>query len=159
MSRSLGLGLALGRGAGGGTAGVDPGGATGSTSSTTQTVTGCTSHPECDPGVCVFATGECADACDPFTPCGVGWVCNNCLTSSCPGCFDCLSGCAPAMPGQCDDHDDCGGGNVCIYGAQTCAPPCAAGGWCADPNLVCNPCATSSCPGCEDCVGACTASF
>ncbi|MCC6554719.1 MAG: hypothetical protein IT372_17230 [Polyangiaceae bacterium] len=142
------------------------GGSTTSTTSTTSTSTstgGCQSHDQCPGGqLCIFGSGQCAPACDASTldPCGPGLVCDPCATSSCPGCENCTAACLPAAPGQCDDHDDCAQGSVCIYGSGQCAPACdESAPACPDPDLVCNPCATGSCPGCDDCVGACTESF
>jgi hypothetical protein len=112
--------------------------------------------------VCLYGSGTCAPTCDPsgLVPCGKGLVCNQCATGSCPGCEDCVAACLPAQPGQCDDHDDCAAGSVCIYGAGKCAPKCdASAPSCPTPDLVCNPCATSPCPGCDACLGACTESF
>jgi hypothetical protein len=112
--------------------------------------------------VCLFTTGQCAFACDSgsLTPCGPGLICVDCATGSCPGCKDCVAACLTAAPGTCDDHDDCAPGDVCLYGAGQCAPACSpVPPSCPTPDLVCNPCATSSCPGCDNCLGACTESF
>ena len=112
--------------------------------------------------VCLLGSNTCAPSCDPsgFTPCGAGTVCDMCASSSCPLCDDCVAACLPAQPGKCDDHDDCPKGQVCLYGLGECAPACSdVPPQCQVPDQVCNDCATSSCPGCEDCVGACTGSF
>lgn len=133
------------------------GGSGGST--TTATIVVCEDHADCPGGLCVFSTGVCTTACTgDFGTCPTGQVCDPCATSSCAGCKDCASACVSAN-GLCDDHDDCASGNVCLYGSQKCAPECTDFGGCDDPDLVCNDCATGSCPGCEDCVGACTESF
>ncbi len=150
---------------GGGGSGGEGGGSTSTstgTPSTTGTPTptpGCDDHADCPGGVCIFSSGLCSVGCDPSEGCGDGQICEGCATSSCYGCKDCMAACVPASPGQCDSHDDCGDGRVCLFGAQKCAPKCNEIGGCDDPNLVCNDCATSSCPFCEDCVGACTESF
>lgn len=140
-----------------------------SNSSTSTTMTSSVTGPVgcevtgCDPDqICVFGSGQCAYPCKlgELTPCGAGLVCVGCVTGSCPDCDDCIDACLPAAPGSCDDHDDCAPANVCIYGAGVCAPACSPDmPGCPTPDLVCNFCATSSCPGCEDCVGACTESF
>ncbi|MCA9625533.1 MAG: hypothetical protein KC731_41210, partial [Myxococcales bacterium] len=57
--------------------------------------------------------------------------------------------------GDCDDDDPCPNGEICLHESRTCAPSCINGTGCADPNLVCNDCATGSCCGCEDCTDAC----
>lgn len=148
---------------GGGGSGGEGGGSTSTgTPSTTGTPTPtqvCVDHADCPGGVCLFSSGLCSVGCDPSQGCGAGQICEECATSSCNGCKDCQAACVPASPGQCDSHDDCGDGRVCLFGAQKCAPKCNGIGGCDDPNLVCNDCATSSCPFCEDCVGACTESF
>jgi hypothetical protein len=96
-----------------------------------------------------------AAQCNFGDPCPQGEVCNECATSSCDMCNDCIGLCFAAQPNKCDDHDDCNAPDVCIYGTQTCAPPCNMMGGCDDPTLTCDSCATGSCPGCEDCTGAC----
>jgi len=60
-------------------------------------------------------------------------------------------------PGPCAGHDDCPDG-VCVFSTGQCAPACQ-GQACDDcgPGLACEPCATSSCPGCRDCKAACLA--
>jgi hypothetical protein len=142
-----------GSGSGNGGSGSGNGGDGGGT---TTPVT-CFSHDECPGGVCIFSTGLCADACpdDFFETCPQGEICAECASSSCPKCNDCLAACVPAKDGACDDHDDCPESSVCLYGAQTCAPECLPSGGCEDSFLTCDDCATGSCPGCEDCVGAC----
>lgn len=135
------------------------GGAGGSASSSSSSSGGPSCADGCPDGeVCVG--GKCAQSCDGFTPCAQGLVCNTCATSSCPTCDDCVGACEPAKPGECDDHDDCAMGMVCIYGSGQCAPACSlVPPECPTPDLVCNPCATAPCPGCEACLGACTESF
>jgi hypothetical protein len=59
----------------------------------------------------------------------------------------------PIGPGQCDDDDACGVNQVCLWFSAQCVESCQ--GNCADPNLYCQPCATGSCCGCDDCVDAC----
>jgi hypothetical protein len=156
--------LALGCGGnvvvgGGGSGGSGPGGDGGSTSTSTPTPTGgCDDHADCPDGLCIFSNGTCSTKCDEAAPCPAGQICDGCATSSCPGCEDCTAACVPAN-GKCDDHDDCASDSVCLYGAQKCEPKCNANGGCDEVDLVCNDCATSSCPFCNDCVGACTESF
>lgn len=118
----------------------------------------CSTHEDCADGfVCVFASGTCAPACDgACSSCGPGRRCEGCATSSCPKCADCKGACVSIEPGRCDDDDPCGPDEVCLFQAQACAPSCSSDG-CADPNLICDVCATGSCCGCKNCVSACTA--
>lgn len=59
-------------------------------------------------------------------------------------------------PRTCLDHGDCGSGEVCIFATGECAPSCdPAGCDSCGVGRACNSCATSSCPGCRDCVAAC----
>ena len=64
---------------------------------------------------------------------------------------------ATGAGGACDEHEDCGPGNVCLFGQGTCAPSCDATDSCEScgEGTACNMCATGSCPGCRDCVAAC----
>lgn len=159
----------------GGTTVVDPGGggnggsggnggnpstssAGGSSMSTSSGTLGCSEDTPCPPNsVCIWATGECALVCGGMCDaCPTGDVCNDCATGSCPGCEDCVAACTPAQPGQCDDHTDCATDEVCLFGSGQCEPACTSNA-CADPNLVCADCATSSGPCLADCVGACLA--
>jgi len=139
---------------------ADVSASTGPTSGSGSVTTGpglCESHDDCPGALCVFATGLCAVACAPFNcdACAAGEVCDECATSSCPQCDDCIAACQPTPAGRCDDNDPCPGPDeVCLLGIGSCAPSCEALE-CADPNMVCNDCATSSCCGCADCVGAC----
>lgn len=58
----------------------------------------------------------------------------------------------------CDDHGDCGitpGDDVCVFKTGFCAQRCGPGSPPCPPGLVCDDCATGSCPACQDCVGAC----
>lgn len=57
-------------------------------------------------------------------------------------------------PGGCADHAQCPGG-VCIFSTGVCAPSCGDVCDTCGSTTICEPCATSSCPGCEDCRGAC----
>ncbi len=157
----------------GGTTVVDPGGggnggnggnpstssSGGNTSSSTSSGTiGCDQDNPCPPNaVCIWETGQCAMVCGGMCDgCPTDEVCNDCATGSCPGCEDCVAACTPAQPGQCDDHTDCETDEVCLFGSGQCAPACNSNG-CADPNLVCDNCASSSAPCLADCVGACLA--
>ena len=56
--------------------------------------------------------------------------------------------------GVCASHDDCPGG-VCILRTGQCAAACD--NYCdpCAPGTVCDQCATSSCPKCDDCRGGC----
>jgi hypothetical protein len=158
--RYLLLGFFLATVACGGEAVIAPPSGSGGNSSTTSTTVGSTTTGGgCQMGDCppnsVCVDGTCRATCDLFNPCPVGEVCDECATSSCPGCLDCVAACLPGEPGTCDDHDDCNAGELCVYSQQICAPTCDANGACADPNTVCVDCATSSCPGCEDCAAVC----
>ncbi|MBL9023509.1 MAG: hypothetical protein JNL21_15040 [Myxococcales bacterium] len=58
----------------------------------------------------------------------------------------------------CDEHADCGnniGEDVCVFTQGVCAQRCGPGSPPCQPGFVCVDCATSSCPGCDDCLGAC----
>lgn len=57
--------------------------------------------------------------------------------------------------GSCGSHADCPEG-LCIFATGVCAPACSEG-LCPScgPGSVCDTCATSSCPDCDDCLGAC----
>ena len=93
----------------------------------------------------------CGDFC---SGCPGGQICNDCATGSCPGCEDCVAACVEAPPGECDDHQDCVAGERCVFTSNRCEPECDAAG-CADPNLVCVDCATSSGPCLKDCLSVC----
>jgi hypothetical protein len=55
----------------------------------------------------------------------------------------------------CESHEDCGAGQVCRFGqGGACLTTCAIDDDCPA-DLVCDSCATSSCPVCEDCIRAC----
>ncbi|MBL8743522.1 MAG: hypothetical protein JNK04_20570, partial [Myxococcales bacterium] len=62
------------------------------------------------------------------------------------------------QPTTCSAHVDCAADELCIFQTGVCAPACEAescdvcGG-----GEVCNSCATSACPKCNDCRGACVA--
>lgn len=58
--------------------------------------------------------------------------------------------------GPCDDHADCGPGELCLFAQGTCARECT-GEFCesCDAGTLCDGCATSSCPQCADCRAAC----
>lgn len=124
-------------------------------SSTQGSSMGCSSHDHCLEGVCLFATGECAPACDGgFCECEAGTVCNTCATSSCPKCNDCLGACVPVAEGQCSSASDCKEGETCLFERSICVPLCK-GEKCEDPGESCKFCATGSCCGCDDCVDVC----
>lgn len=125
-------------------------------SSSSSSSSGGTCGDGCPPSsVCV--SGACAPVCtgEVFEPCGAGLVCDTCATSSCPTCDDCIAACVPVKAGQCDEHDDCAGGDVCLYWSSVCAPACdPETPSCAAPK-VCDPCATPACTYCSACIGAC----
>jgi hypothetical protein len=122
----------------------------------------CVDHNDCPVGtVCLYgASGEagtCAPTCtgEPGSSCPAGLVCDACASASCPTCDDCIAACVPAKDGRCDDTNDCPGPNdVCLFATQSCALACKGDGPCPS-GYVCSPCATSSCPGCRDCVDVC----
>ena len=138
----------------------------GSSSSVPQPIAGgvatgpqppCSSHVDCPMNqVCIFQTGECADACEigVCDSCGPGLICNECGTSACPKCNDCRGACVPVAPNACDDDDPCGPGFVCDFFNAVCVPSCD-NAQCADPNTVCDPCISGSCCGCDNCVEGC----
>lgn len=126
-----------------------------STSTTTTTTSGCDDHGDCQGGVCIFSTGLCGTACDGFCGnCGSGAICDECATSSCPQCLDCMAACVPIGDDQCDDANPCGFGQQCLFGTHECVDTCSSSG-CADPNQICQMCGTGSCCGCDDCVDIC----
>ncbi len=128
-------------------------------SSVTSTSTGpgpCTSHEQCPGGVCIFSAGVCAPSCGAgyCESCGPGYACEQCATSSCPGCLDCLGACLPTPEGRCDDDDPCPPGQECLYSYGYCTPSCGPDLSCPD-FYYCDTCATSACCGCENCAPAC----
>ena len=143
-----------GNGGAGGQGGT--GAASSGSTSASSGPAGCTAHTDCPGGLCVFATGACADACDAEScdPCTAGTVCEQCATSACHACNDCKAACLPTQPGRCDDDDPCPPGGVCLFDQKTCAPACSFDGDCGD-FAFCDFCATGSCCGCENCVSAC----
>ncbi|NUP05948.1 MAG: hypothetical protein HOW73_07810 [Polyangiaceae bacterium] len=166
-----GANVVFGEPDGEGGSGGDGGSPSTSTSpSNTSTATGfvqCSKHIDCpDDTVCQFSTGECIDACNDGLPCADGFFCSDCATSTCPECLDCIAGCVPGDPPlppvQCDDHDDCGvspGEAVCIFTFGLCAQRCGPASPPCPPGTFCESCATSSCPACDDCIGACVEGF
>jgi hypothetical protein len=62
----------------------------------------------------------------------------------------------PACQSNCAGNDDCGANEVCLTGTGKCAVKCTPGkaGNCSA-STTCDPCATSTCPACDDCVAAC----
>jgi hypothetical protein len=157
----VGTGTGTGTGVGTGTGtgvGTGVGTGTGTGPSTGSGGVFCDDHSDCTGDVCIFAIGECAPPCDgddACTSCGAGRLCDGCATSSCFGCADCVAACAPIQPGQCDDDDACGNGEVCLHFSRTCAPACDEAGNCPDGGQFCDDCATGSCCGCRNCVPAC----
>ncbi len=147
-----------GGGSGGGGTGATTSTSTGAFMTTSTGATFCTTHEECGDGnICEFSTGQCIPACDESTPCPSGYSCISCATGSCPDCADCRSGCVLG-PVACGSHDDCGvtlGDDVCVFALGVCAQRCGPASPPCPPAYFCNDCATSSCPGCDDCVGAC----
>ena len=130
----------------------------GSTTGGTVTTGGgaCDDHADCAPFLCIFGTGQCASPCTAGAceTCGPGRFCEACATSSCPECDDCLAACVDLAPGRCDDDDACPPDSVCAYAFGTCLPACGGDGDCGEFEF-CDTCATGSCCGCKDCVGAC----
>ncbi len=119
---------------------------------------GCTSHADCAGELCIFATGECAAACEDSMcggGCGPDQTCDDCATSACADCLDCRGACVPLPPGHCLSNDACGEGEICNFFERRCVPECTPEGACADPNLVCARCETASCCGCADCAPTC----
>ena len=152
-----GVGGAAATGSGASTNTASSGDASSSTLNVTTGPGGCTTHEDCPGGLCRFATGECTSSCDSFCDaCEVDTICDDCATSSCPDCLDCVAACIPIQDGQCDDNDSCPSDQICYWQESRCLPTCDAGS-CADPNMVCEECLTGSCCGCEDCEAACIA--
>jgi hypothetical protein len=157
-----------GEGGDGGTAGVVGSGSestgggpstTGSFSSNASAGSGaCTASTECAFGFECYL-GTCTEGCFGGSPCGdncgPGSVCVPCTDPLCPDCPPCLSECLPTDPEHCDPDDPCPPGAVCSWFTRACLPACEADGNCAAPDQVCEPCATSSCCGCENCVPGC----
>jgi hypothetical protein len=167
----------------GGTAIIDPGGSgganAGSTSASSGTSSsfasssqstssgsmgGCGVDRPCPAGqTCLWGQGRdgqgvCAPLCQEGScgedVCPAGSVCDSCASSSCPECADCIGACRPTRAGQCDGHDDCGEDELCNYSQGRCAKACGSTAEC-DADAICDGCATSSCPCCEDCRGIC----
>lgn len=163
MKSLHGLGFVLLLAACGGRVVVDVGGAGGGTTTTTGTGTtstgtggSCTKHDDCPAGLCIFATGTCAPACEGAfcESCTPGTVCDMCATSSCPACADCRAACVPRQPWQCDEDDPCPADQVCLFQDRICAPACSTDAECGG-FAFCASCVTGSCCGCDDCVSAC----
>ena len=70
-------------------------------------------------------------------------------------CDDCRAACTPILDGQCDADDPCGDGRRCAFGARVCLFECDPEVGCDKGSTICEPCATSSCCGCKDCVAGC----
>ena len=142
--------------------GSGSGGSGGSSSNNATSASGlpnpCNDHDDCNGSdLCIFSTGECAPACmsDICSSCGDGLICNQCATSSCPGCEDCEGACLAIEPFQCDADNACPPGQQCDFALQMCFDSCDEMGACSDPNMVCQSCVTGSCCGCLDCVDLC----
>ena len=148
-------------------------------------------RPRCDEGlVSVIREGcwQCVDqiACEPSLipqgmcmtndECEVGSYCDECATSSCQGCADCVglctvSSCESEAQAVCEEEPpSCEPGTVLIIrdgcwlcvGRDSCeamsmAPPLNRCDRSADCSFgsICDPCAGSSCPNCDDCISAC----
>lgn len=137
--------------------GATSSGTTSSGTTTSSIAVPCAAHGDCPTSwLCLFSTATCAPACEPGTcgACAAGSVCSSCATSSSPGAFDCLAACVATEPGQCDDNDPCPEGQLCLWWSQICATACADSSDCGDFEY-CEQCATGSCCGCDNCVGAC----
>ncbi len=159
---ACGAQVVLEEGTGGATAGpsgtqtVGTSGSVATNASSSTGVTFCDSHDDCDPNVCIFATGQCAPPCTDGScdACGPGSVCNGCATSSCPGCLDCVAACVPNTEGRCDEDDTCPPDLVCHYQIGFCVQPCISDDQCGG-FAFCDLCATASCCSCKNCAGAC----
>jgi len=148
----------------GGDGGSGPASSSVATSTSSGTVR-CGEHSDCGPAeLCIFGTGECATACEAGVPCAFGEVCDECGTSSCPGCRDCRAVCVvgddppPKPQPVCTSHQDCADGGVeslCLFDLGLCTRPCGPAQPPCPPSESCEDCATSSCQACDDCVRAC----
>ena len=116
------------------------------------------------------------DTCMTNDDCEVGDYCDECATSSCEGCLDCIGLCTVS---SCESEAEV----QCEVQAPSCEPSTVLiirdGCWlCVDQNSceamsmeepinecqsnadcsfgsICDPCARSSCPACDDCISAC----
>ena len=149
-----------------------------------------TERPSCDSGqVSVIREGcwVCVDenTCEPPAPlqtcttnaeCDVTTYCDECATSSCPDCLDCVglctqSPCATEQSAVCEvEPPTCELGTVLIIrdGCWLCVDILSCEPMSTEPERVscentmdcplgsiCDPCGSSSCPSCPDCVSAC----
>ena len=123
----------------------------------------CSPNPECESGqIC----NECA----------LGEICDPCGTSSCPECQDCIPACIQVCESESnalceEDPPKCEEGLILIVQNEcwecveppSCEPPslmspprtCETSLDCL-PGEVCDECAASSCPGCDDCIPLCS---
>lgn len=114
--------------------------------------------------------------CTSNADCEVGSYCEECATSSCPSCRDCIglctvSSCESEEVAVCEiEPPSCESGTVLIIqdGCWLCVDQSSCEAMSVEPPLttcgtnndcpfgsICDPCAGSSCPECDDCVSAC----
>jgi len=131
---------------------------------------------ECvDPGTCTPVEAV-ETPCEHISECPRGSYCDECGTSSCPACDDCIAICLPYAT-ACDDDSTlvcralrptCGEGEVSavIQGCwacldeRTCEPASTTTTLCSSDSdcsigAYCDECGTSSCPECRDCIATC----
>lgn len=114
--------------------------------------------------------------CSTNSDCDVGSYCDECATSSCPSCADCIglctvSSCESEAQAVCEEEPpSCDSGTVLIIqdGCWLCVDITSCEAMSVEPPLnrcesaadcsfgsICDPCAGSSCPSCDDCISAC----
>ena len=108
--------------------------------------------------------------------CEVGSYCDECATSSCPDCLDCIglctmSSCESEREAVCEEEPpSCESGTVLIIqdGCWLCVDQTSCEAMSVEPPInrcettadcsfgsICDPCGGSSCPSCDDCISAC----
>ena len=108
--------------------------------------------------------------------CDLGTYCSECATSSCPDCRDCVglctqSSCESEPNAVCEiEQPTCDLGTVLVVrdGCWLCIDPTSCEPMSTEPERVncenpedcpfgsiCDPCGSSSCPSCPDCISAC----
>ena len=114
--------------------------------------------------------------CIESSECGIGEYCDECASSSCPMCADCIglcraSTCETETQATCEiDVPTCAYGSILVIQNEcwecvdqiTCestpeVPPLISCGTSNDcpAGSICNPCGAASCPLCDDCISAC----